>query len=42
MVANNAEATTRGHRTQKRAGTKMALGDPESIRCDRGEHRSQQ
>src|SRR5262245_55942799 len=42
MLANNEEATTRVHLTQKCAGTKMAIGDPEIIRCDRGEHRSQQ
>src|SRR4029450_10915558 len=34
MLANHEEATTRVHLTQKRASTKIAIGDPEIIRCD--------
>src|SRR5205085_4157982 len=35
MLANNEEATARVHLTQKRAGTNIAIGDPEIIGCDR-------
>jgi hypothetical protein len=42
MLANNEEATARIHLTQKCAGTKMAIGNPQIIRRDCREHRSQQ
>src|SRR5919199_2241722 len=42
MLANHEEAPTRVHLTEKRAGTKIAIGDPQIIHRDRVKHRSQQ
>ena len=42
MLANNEETTARVHLSQKRAGTKIAISDPQIIRLYCREYRSQQ
>ena len=42
MLANHEEATTCVHLTEKRTGTKIAIGNPQIIRRDRFEYRPQQ